>query len=70
MLQGSGIETGSSASGIIRAPVRQREAVQRFDYGSGQEMIRVGEHCFLFTAADALNENSYDIWSPESCPAE
>lgn len=53
-----------------RAPVRQSGTVQRFDYGSGQEMIRVGEHCFLFTAADALDENSYDIWSPESCPPE
>ncbi|WP_157729748.1 hypothetical protein [Bacterioplanes sanyensis] len=35
--------------------------------GEGRRYIRAGDHCFIHQAADPLDEDSFETWSPVRC---
>ena len=49
-------------------PELQRDFIETGEAGSlAPQPLRVGDHCFLFSEKDALDEDSFDVWSPVSC---
>ncbi|PHS65027.1 MAG: hypothetical protein COB09_04435 [Thalassobium sp.] len=46
----------------------QRDFIESGEAGSlAPQPLRVGDHCFLFSEKDALDEDSFDVWSPVNC---
>ena len=49
-------------------PELQRDFIESGEAGSlAPQQLRVGEHCFLYSEKDALDEDSFDVWSPVNC---
>ena len=49
-------------------PELQRDFIETGEAGSlAPQQLRVGEHCFLYSEKDALDEDSFDVWSPVTC---
>lgn len=46
-----------------------RDFIETSEAGSlAPQQLRVGDHCFLYREKDALDEDSFDVWSPVQCP--
>jgi len=49
-------------------PEPQRDFIETGEAGSlAPQPLRVGDHCFLYSEKDALDEDSFDVWSPVTC---
>ncbi|UXD86086.1 hypothetical protein [Thalassolituus hydrocarboniclasticus] len=49
-------------------PEPQRDFIETGEAGSlAPQQRRVGDHCFLYSEKDALDEDSFDVWSPVTC---
>jgi len=47
----------------------QRAFIERSDNATlAPQPLRVGDHCFLYSEKDALDEDSFDVWAPAECP--
>lgn len=45
-----------------------RDFIETGEAGSlAPQPLRVGDHCFLYREKDALDEDSFDVWSPVQC---